>query len=76
MANAQYTIKLVTSIGLVVGDLVYVYFPHQYSIAVGSIPCAASSPSSAVSASPTCTVADGNIIKISSFLTASAPSPI
>jgi hypothetical protein len=73
MVNAMYTIQVVNSVVLAVGDLVYVYFPKQYSIPIGSITCGATTLSGMISATPTCTVAVGNLVKISGLVIGAVP---
>jgi hypothetical protein len=66
-ANAQYVFKIITSVSLLTTDLIYIYFPKQYQLGVGTLPCTVSSPTAVVS-SPTCSLSPGNLIRISSFL--------
>jgi hypothetical protein len=72
--NAQYLIKIITSVQILSTDLLYVYFPKQFQLGTGSIPCTVVSPTAATTV-PTCAVSAGNLIRISSFLSATAPSP-
>ncbi len=73
MSNAQYVIKMSITISLYANDIIFVYFPKQYNLGSGSFPCTITSPT-AVIGSPVCTVSPGNIVKIISFLSATATS--
>lgn len=67
MSNAQYVVTLTTTVDMITTDMMLVYFPLEYSIAVGPISCGVTSPSAGVG-SPTCTVLTGNVIRFSSIL--------
>lgn len=73
-ANSQYTITIITSIVLTSTDLIYIYFPKQYSLGTGSKPCTVTSATAATTGTATCALGYGNIVKISSWLSANTSS--
>lgn len=70
--NSQYTITMTTSIIMTSTDTIYIYYPKQYSLGTGTKPCTVTSATAPTTGSPTCTLASGNLIKVSSFLSANA----
>lgn len=73
-SNCQYFFTFTTTMSILSTDIIYIYFPYQYALGTGTKPCSITSATSSTG-TPTCTILNGNLIMVTSFLTSDTIAP-